>query len=640
MRTAAEATLAGPLSGLSVTWRSGTAIVFIEFLDLHMLGFLVGPAAGNRSAGVPDLIRRCRTLKFVEQLQAGEHAVWIYRTESENNYRLSFGAGRTLMASGTLMLGRARGEPALEEVAKRLLAGQEMATIFAELRGPFSILSIDPGSGEILHLTDRDGLMRCYQTCIDGALLTSTSLLLLAGLSDCTVDVQGVQEFIHGGSAVAGRTLFSDISIIPAATLSRLSDSLAPRVVLWRPKVQAGYLPETDAEIVDRMHHMFASGMDTDNLDPKKPFATDLTAGTDSRTVLSFLLKSGKQVVSSTAGPAGHVDVERAERIAKKAGIEHFWSPVENSVDFDQNALDESIEFSDCAMSPFGLLKQIPYFREKTRRFDILFGGNGGPLFKDHYWLFEWNRINRPGDPNWNRIARFSLTEGRVNDQLFVNGIDYIRHMEDMFRKNTAEVHGANNQKLDFMYFDFKCQWFAGAQFSFANKFIDSYHPMCDALLVEYSMNIRPWIRQRARLQSELIYRNHPGIAWVLTDNYVPCVPDVGWRYPLRLTRAIRYLKAARRKFEDFVLDRRNKTRDRRASTFLASLQKTGLAERVRQPAQLRLAPMLNLPEVTRLFASVADGMHSGYVQRLIAVEAIFDRVEDLRGRALRLPPI
>jgi hypothetical protein len=431
--------------------------------------------------------------------------------------------------------------------------------------------------------------------------------------------------------------LFADISIIPAATLSELGKPQAPRQVLWRPTVQSPYAPDSDAQIVDHLHEMFVTAMDTELLDSRKAFGTDLTAGTDSRTVLSYLLRSGQRVVASTAGPAGNVDVDRAKLIAAKAGVEHYWYPVENTVDFDQDNLNDCVEYSDCSMSPFGLLKQVAYFQEKSRRFDILFGGNGGPLFKDHYWLFEWNRIDRADEPNWARIARYSLTEGRVNESLFANGIDYLRHMENLFRENTAGLRGANNQKLDFMYFDFKNQWFAAAQFTFASKFLDTYHPMCDGRLVEYSMSIRPWIRQRARLQSELIYRNHPGIAWVLTDNYVPCVPDVGLRYPLRLTRAIRYLRAARRKFFDFVLDRRNKSRDLRASTFLDSLQKTTLAARFRQPELLRLAPMLNLPEVTRLFGSVSEGMHSGYVQRLIAVEAILDRVEALRGRAVDL---
>lgn len=602
-----------------------------------MLGFVVARADSRHVRAVPALIGQCRTLQLADHLTAGPCVVWLYRTEGLNDYRVDFGQGRILVAAGTVMLGRLRGVHALQRIADRLLRGEQLADIFADLRGPFSLLSVDPGAGQVLHLSDRDGLMRCYQARSQGEILTSTSLLLLAALTDGAVDMLAVQEFVHGGGPVAGRTLFADIEIVPAATLSDLGDRQAGRRVLWRPTVQNPYAPESDAQIVDRMHAMFTAALDTERLSADKPFATDLTAGTDSRTVLSFLLKTGEPVVALTAGAAGSVDVERSQLLARKAGITHEWQQVQNSVDFDAQSLDDAVEYSDAAMSPFGLLKQVPYFKDKSRRFDIQFGGNGGPLFKDHYWLFEWNRIDRAEEPNWGRIARYSLTEGRVNDRLFERGVDYLQYMEALFRANVAGVRGTNNQKLDFMYFDFKCAAFAGPQYALFNRFMDIYHPMLDGHLVEYSMSIRPWIRQRARLQSELIYRNSPALAWVLTDNYVPCVPDTGIRAVLRLTRSLRYLRAARRKFDDFVLDRRNRTRDQRASTFVESLQRTRLADRFRQPEQLRLAPLLHLPEVSRLFNAVTEGTHSGYVQRIVALEAIFDRVEQLRGRRVEI---
>jgi hypothetical protein len=288
-------------------------------------------------------------------------------------------------------------------------------------------------------------------------------------------------------------------------------------------------------------------------------------------------------------------------------------------------------------MSPFGLSKQVPYFHKKAERFDILFGGNGGPMFKDHYWLFELNRIDRPVEPNWDRIVRYSLTEGRINDDLFARGIDYTEHMKSMFLHHSHKIEGTNNQKLDFAYFDLKCQYLGSPQFGFGNRFLDVYHPMCDGRLVEYSMSIRPWIRLRARLQSELIYKNSSDMAWVLTDNFVPCVPDSGWRYPLRLLRAVRYLRAARRKFNDFVLNKRQVAADSRALSFAASIRQSELAPAWKDPTELRLAPLLNLQEVTRLNTAAAEGAHSGYAQRIYAVEAIIRGAEVLGDRRLRI---
>ncbi len=600
-----------------------------------MLGFVVAPKGGPASRQLSGLFSAFKTLVPDTVHETARHNVWTYRTLYPNNYRVADGNGRVIVATGTLMLGRVRGQQAVERVAARLDRGDSLRTVFADLRGSFAVLVVDAVADRISLLTDRDGLMCCYQSEQSGERLTSTSLLLLAALGTGPTDALAAQEFIHGGACVDGRTLFDGIRRLPAASQIELAGDQAMTQRLWDATVHAPYLPDSDGEIVDTMHRLFSSALDTELRDPQKAFAADLTAGTDSRTVLSFLLKSGTKTVASTAGLPGNVDVERAQTIASKAGIEHYWYPVENTVEFGQALLDDCVEYSDGVASPFSLAKQIPYFDEKAKRFDILFGGNGGPLFKDHYWLFEFNRIDKPGEPNWSRIARYSLTEGRVRDDLFQGGVDYLEHMKGLFMQASRKISGTNNQKLDFMYFDLKCQHFAAPQFSFSNKFMDIYHPMCDGRLVEYSLSIRPWIRQRARLQSELIYRNHRDIAWVPTDNYVPCVPDTGLRSVLRLTRGIRYARAAQRKISDFVLNKRQVAADPRSLSFVQSLQRTDLYEAYRQPENLRLAPLLNAGAVGSICAAVGGGAHSGYLQRIFAVEAILKRVEALRGRAV-----
>ena len=597
-----------------------------------MFGFVIIPKNERLSARLDKILESFRTLAVDAKYETSERSVVVYRTKSSNNYRFVSDSGRLLVACGTLMLGALRGQRAIELVAKRLDAGESLKDLYDELRGPFSLLLIHPEANILSVVTDRDGLMCCYETAHAQAQMTSSGLLLLAALSHSAVDPVGVQEFVHGGACVNDRTLYSGIKRVPAASLTELGAAVPSRHILWRATVRSPYLPDSDGQIVDKMHQLFSTALNTELTDARKAFATDLTAGTDSRTVLSFLLRTGQPLVASTAGAAGHVDVARAQEISKIAGIEHYWYEVENTLDFDQRLLDECVEYSDGAISPFGLTKQIPYFEQKADRFDMLFGGNGGPLFKDHYWLFEFNRIDQPREPSWDRIARYSLTEGKVNNELFVGGVDYIGHMKSMFASNSKKINGSNNQKLDFMYFDFKNRSFAAAQFTFSNKFMDVYHPMCDGKIVEYSMSIRPWIRKRARLQSELIFRNSQKIAWALTDNYVPCVPDTGVYFYLRALRVVRYARALRRKLSDFVLNKKRVAKDSRALTFVASLKNTDLAAAYQHPERLSLAPLLNIQEVKRLCVAASNGEHSGYLQRLFAVEAILRKVQVARG--------
>ena len=591
-----------------------------------MLGFVITSSDVAVRARRDRAMDSFKTLVTVARFESESYSTLIYKTAFDNDYQTGVAGGRVLIACGTVMLKKARGQTAVELIAQRLSAGEALPAIYQDLRGPFTLLLLSPEQDSLSLMTDRDGLMCCYESTQPALPMVSSSLLLLAAMADAKADRIGVQEFIHGGACINDRTLFAGIQRLPKASLLTLEAGRCSRRVVWAATVRSPSLPDSDGEIVSKLHSMFTAALDTDLNDPRKSFATDLTAGTDSRTVLSFLLKSGKPLVASTAGAAGQVDVERAQKLAKIGGVEHLWQEVKNTLDFDQQLLDECVEYSDGAINPFGLTKQLPYFKLKAERFDILFGGNGGPLFKDHYWLFEFNKIDRNVAPNWGRIARYSLTEGRVNDNLFVNGIDYLGHMQKMFEANTATLVGTNNQKLDFMYFDLKIRSFATGQFSFSNKFMDVYHPMCDGQLVEYSMSIRPAIRLRARLQSELIYKNNKALAWVLTDNLVPCVPDTGAYLFLRALRVVRYARAARRKINDFVFNRKQVAKDSRALTFVESVQHTTLADGFRDPAKLLLAPYLHLDEVKRLCAATVQGAHSGYVQRIFAVEAILRR--------------
>lgn len=592
-----------------------------------MLGFVITASDAAIRAHRDRAMDGFKTLATVARFESESYSILIYKTAFANDYQTVMTDGRVLVACGTVMLKTARGQTAVDLIAWRLSRGEGLGAIYSDLRGPFTLLLVTAALDSISMMTDRDGLMCCYESTQSAVPMISSSLLLLAAMVDAKPDSIGVQEFIHGGACVNDRTLFAGIRRAPKASILTLAAGRSSRRVLWAATVHSPNLPDSDVEIVSKLHDMFTAALDTDLNNFNKSFATDLTAGTDSRTVLSFLLNSGKPLVASTAGAADHVDVECAQKLAKIGGIEHLWQDVKSTIDFDQKLLDECVEYSDGAISPFGLTKQLPYFKLKAERFDMLFGGNGGPLFKDHYWLFEFNQINRTAAPNWGRIARYSLTEGRVNGYLFLAGIDYLEHMRSLFEASTAAITGTNNQKLDFMYYDLKLRSFASGQFSFSNKFMDVYHPMCDGQLVQYSMSIRPAIRLRARLQSELIYKNNKALAWVLTDNLVPCVPDTGAYIFLRLLRVVRYVRAARRKINDFVFNKKQVAKDSRALTFVESIQHTALADGFRDPSKLLLAPYLNLEEVTRLCAATVQGAHSGYVQRLFAVEAILQRV-------------
>ena len=99
-------------------------------------------------------------------------------------------------------------------------------------------------------------------------------------------------------------------------------------------------------------------------------------------------------------------------------------------------------------------------------------------------------------------------------------------------------------------------------------------------------------------------------------------------RVDLGHSGAFRYVRALRRKLSDFVLNKKQVAKDGRALTFVASLKKSDLAMAYQYPERLSLAAILNIDEVKRLCIAAGNGEHSGYLQRLFAVEAILQKVQ------------
>lgn len=224
-------------------------------------------------------------------------------------------------------------------------------------------------------------------------------------------------------------------------------------------------------------------------------------------------------------------------------------------MELEQARVDQAVELADGNMSPLRLAGQLTYYEEKARRFNFMTGGTGGALFKDQYWLFEFNRVGLNREPNWDRIIKFSLMPHGIEDDYFIGYDDNIvPNMTELFRHWSSQVSGTNNQKLDFLYFDLKTPAFTGESFSLTTQFMDVYHPMLDGDSVQFSVNLPPEIRVRNILQFSVIQRLRPEIAWVLTHDGVPSVPPVGVYGWLRLLRGRRYAVTAWRKLRTLML--------------------------------------------------------------------------------------
>lgn len=601
-----------------------------------MIGYLIFDPNYIAKKAASKAIDKLITFRLLKNLTTRNTEIFFIKNQHVNNYILE-NENALLCATGTFIYQGLRGNEALQLLMERLNYQENILNVYADFRGHYNLIHVNKLDSETSIYTDKEGLQSGFVSSQNGRTAFSSSLLLLASLLDSSLDEIALREFIHIGACMEWRTLFKNLKKMQAGTRYSKVKGKWRQDRLWRISVKYPYLSDTDKDIIHKTSSMLMNDLKVTANMKARHLVSDLTGGTDTRTVLSFLLKYHNNLTVSTAGPSNHIDVIISKRIANKLGLTHYWYQDMENQEVSHNKVAQAIEIADGNINPFHLLKSLPYFEEKARRFKIIFGGNGGPLFKDHYWLFEFNRISRMREPNWQRIANLAVNDYPAQDRLLTNQKDGIySHLAQMFLNHSKRIVATNNQKLDYVYFDLKCAGFHAPQFSLTNQFLDVYHPLMNGDIVEYMLNIKPDIRKRNVLQFTMIYHNNNKLAWIRTDNECPAVPSTGKFAFLRIYVSWRYFRAFLRKFYTLVIQR-NFVRPVHSLNIVAEqLRALGYFEMLKYD-KLNTAPLFSEKELSSVLSNPNAGSNLTYILNILAVELFIKRVEQLGNKSISL---
>jgi hypothetical protein len=590
-----------------------------------MLGFLVHDEDLFPSS---EAIRACRALRTYEYQGTdglGRLRVHFFRNASPNTYFAS-DERYTLGITGTLIVAGVHGQLAITHLLDRLRGGRTLPELFDELKGPYNLVLIDRRAEELSILNSREGLRNFFATTSNGLNAYSTNLLLLAALTGSRPSPDGVRQYLHLNATIGRPTIFHGIERLPPAVLHRHRDDRWSATRLWRIQVSPPDPAVSRPQATRQLMELFLRDFEfTARIDEGR-VVSDLTGGTDSRLVLCCLMEKHSRPVASTAGGEDFVDVSIARRVASRLSIDHYWY---RPTTLSHDRIARAVELSDGIMSPISLAKELPYYDEKARRFDVITGGAGGPLFKDHYWLYEFNRVGLPREPHWTRIARFSLVGHAIQDD-FVSGFDdtIVDNMAELFRAHSANVTGTNNQKLDFVYFDLKTPSVSSPAFSLATQFMDIFHPMVDGRNVQFSINLPPAIRIRNILQFGVIRQLRPELSWIPTDNGLPTIPPIGLHSWLRILRARRYVTTAIRKLQH--------SSGQRAGTDAEQLRGLGYLDLL-EHSSLAFSSLVSSRTLAEFKDDPLVEPNQSYLIASLDLQLFFERVKELRSAARTL---
>lgn len=289
---------------------------------------------------------------------------------------------RWLAAAGTPFAGSKMEMAALRELA----AAPSLEVRLPDVEGMFALVSADPSTGRVTLATDRLGSLHVYETSRQGALLYSTSSLLLARITRPEWDRAGCRQFLTTGTIFGESTLFEGIrKLPPAQVLTLKAGAVTARRTWWDlnshffdRSANPDPIPSTAAALQRAASEAYAASASP---------LVDLTGGYDSRCILAALLASDIRPTVIVNGHPNSPDVRVAKNIAAVFGL----SIIHREPPRQMPELAQAIELTD---GEYDALLYAPVARlhfELARRFTVSINGSNGEITKGY-----WYELLRP----------------------------------------------------------------------------------------------------------------------------------------------------------------------------------------------------------------------------------------------------
>ena len=201
-----------------------------------------------------------------------------------------------------------------------------------QLSGAFLIAIWDARVGELMLINDRFGLYPHYYSHTASAFAFAPeikSILQVTFMPQRLSDV-ALAEYLRFQQVLGDKTWFEDIRLLPAGTLLRyrpLTNHLELQRY-WHPSM----IPEQKGisvdEAVEEAGRLFVRAVDAMSNGSER-IGVYLSGGLDGRMILGAM-RGKKQVTTVTFGDRNCRDVFYAAQIAKRAGSNHIFFPLDN----------------------------------------------------------------------------------------------------------------------------------------------------------------------------------------------------------------------------------------------------------------------------------------------------------------------
>jgi asparagine synthase (glutamine-hydrolysing) len=209
-----------------------------------------------------------------------------------------------------------------------LILYQKKGERFVEdLNGFFSGVVVDKRQGYVLLFNDRFGVGRVYCHERHGALTFASEAKAILGVRPDTraLDPHGVAQFLGVGAAFNNRTLFANVSLLPAGSCWKIDRSLAierrqyfhPKAWSEQPRLEPRAFYSELRQTMSRVLPAYFRAAE--------PVGLSLTGGLDTRIVMAGIPANGVRMPAYTYGGVYRdcFDIHVAREVAQACGQTH-----------------------------------------------------------------------------------------------------------------------------------------------------------------------------------------------------------------------------------------------------------------------------------------------------------------------------
>jgi asparagine synthetase B (glutamine-hydrolysing) len=366
-------------------------------------------------------------------------------------------------------------------------------------------------------ISDAYRVYNLYYFHTNDELIISTEMKHIIALINFEYNNTSIQEFLNYGFIIGTKTYFKNVHRFDAATIYTFDETMnLNKELYFSIDVSTSFIAKD--YLVEFNNHL-AKGIQL-----SQNVSLPLTAGLDSRTILSGVLNYKDKIKCYTHGNNNNLDVQIAKRICKDLGIEHFQY---NLDEFDYNEKFDSLNnIFEASINSilFAHLKSVYEFQSSFAA--VLFNGNGGELLRYYYYSEGKNNVDELAEAIYFKIRHSRLLnidifiDKSVDDKL----ISGIREELATYRSDD----GYFNSNMFYLYNRFSN--FSGFSLKLAGKYLNVFLPFLSKKLLNILNGIKPESIHSDVLQSYIIKYNSTKLTnYLVNDHKI----SVKWTLPL-----------------------------------------------------------------------------------------------------------